>query len=264
MNMKKIIIISIAIILTIYIGGFFFSSGAQELLIYPSPNRTNEECKRNIMDNIVIHNGTTLYHEQVEGADTVVVFYHGNANIVCDMAFVMDIFDKKGISYIFPEYIGYSKDKRKTTHEGILENVQDTVDYIEEQDYEHVYVIGQSIGSGAASYHTSLQEPEKLLLITPFTTLTNVLTDMFPIYPQIFIERFFNDRFDNVERLTNYNGDLTIVHGTKDPVIDISHSEKILEAVSAKYEKLFIADGYGHAEINESDEMVDAIENIIQ
>ncbi len=262
--MKKVIFIILGIIIVIYIGGFFFSSWAQELLIYPSPNRTNQDCKDEIVNNAVTHNQTMLYHNHVEGSDAVVVFYHGNGNIVCDMDFVRDALDKKNVSYIFPEYRGYSDDGYKSTHDGVLQNVRDTVDYIDEQDYEYVYVIGQSIGSGAASYHASLQEPEKLLLISPFTTLTNVITDMFPVYPRIFIEEFFDDQFDNVERLKNYNGILMIVHGTKDPVVNISHSRELLDSVPASYKDILTASGYGHANINGSSEMTDAVENIIE
>lgn len=257
-------IITMAIILVIYVGGFFFAIWGQERLIYLSPNRINEDCERNIMDNAVVYNDTTLYHNQVEDSETVVVLYHGNANIVCDMGFVMDVLDEKSVSYIFPEYIGYSGDKQKTTHQGILKNVEDTVNYINEQNYEHVYIIGQSIGSGAASYHTLLQAPEKLLLITPFATLTNVIVDMFPMYPHIFIDNFFKDYFDNLSRLKDYDGDLVIVHGTKDPVINISQSKELLENVPAKDKKLFTAQGYGHAEINKSTEIIDAIKSIVE
>ncbi|XLQ19570.1 MAG: alpha/beta hydrolase [Candidatus Moraniibacteriota bacterium] len=262
--MKKIIVGILALLLVIYIGGFFFSSWAQELLIYPSPNRTNENCERKIAEKTVEHNETTLYHQSVENADEVIVFYHGNGNIVCDMVFVADIFNENDISYIFPEYTGYSDDGNKSTHEGVLKNVQDTADYIEQQDYEHVYVIGQSIGTGAAAYHTTLQEVEKLLLISPFTTLTDVIYEMVPLYPRIFIENFFVDLFNNKLRLQDYKGDLLIIHGTNDLVIDISQGLELFESTSARQKEFLSAEGFGHANIVESDEIIKVINDISQ
>jgi len=259
---KKIVVGILTLALVVYIGGFFFSSWAQELLVYPSPNRTNEECERIIAEKTVIYNGTTLYHQSVENSDKVIVFYHGNGNIVCDMIFVADIFNKNNISYIFPEYTGYSDDSNKSTHEGVLKNVQDTAHYIEQQNYKHVYVIGQSIGTGAAVYHTTLQKVEKLLLISPFTTLTDVIYEMVPLYPRVFIENFFVDLVDNQSRLQNYDGDLLIIHGTNDLVIDISQGLALFESTSASQKEFLSAEEFGHANIVESDELIKVIDEI--
>lgn len=266
--MKKISMIIIASILVVlfalYVGGFFFSAWAQELLIYPNPNRTNQECQEKIADNVVKRGNTILYHQHVEDSDSVVVFYHGNGNIVCDMTFLIDIFDKNKISYIFVEYPGYNNDGIKATHDGVLESVRITVDYIDAQGYENVYVIGQSIGSGAAAYHTLLKAPQRLLLLTPFTTLTNVVDQMVPIYPRFLIEKYLNDQFDNIERLKEYTGELTIVHGTKDPVIDDVQGKKLFDAVSTTQKEFYSAEGYGHANITQSQEVRDAVAEIVR
>lgn len=266
--MKRISIIILTSIiiglLTLYIGGFFFSSWAQELLIYPNPGRTNADCDREISENMVKQDNTTLFHHHVDNSDAVVIFYHGNGNIVCDMTFLIDIFNKNEISYIFVEYPGYNNDGIKATHQGVLESVHTTVNYIDEQDYENVYVIGQSIGSGAAAYHVSLKAPEKLLLISPFTTLTNVVDAMIPIYPRFLIERFLDDQFDNRSRLADYIGELTVVHGINDPVINSSHGKELFESIPAETKEFITAEGYEHADITQSQEMTDAVKKIVQ
>lgn len=265
--MKKTMIIIgsiVLVLLALYIGGFFFSSWAQELLIYPSPNRTNAACDREIAENIVQHDKTTLFHHHISDTDTVVVFYHGNGNIVCDMTFLIDIFNENEISYIFVEYPGYNNDGVKATHAGVLSSVRETVDYIDEWGYENVYVIGQSIGTGAATYHASLQETEKLLLLSPFTTLTNVVDQMVPIYPRFVIAKYLDDQFNNLERLKSYAGELVIVHGTKDIVIDDSQGRELFDAASTEMKEYYSVDGYGHADLTQSQEMQDAVGNIVR
>ncbi|MEN8252245.1 MAG: hypothetical protein ABFQ53_01540 [Patescibacteria group bacterium] len=261
----KILLIIIVVLVVIYIGGFIFGYFMQDILIYPRQVQDNGECENtNITSKATKHNDTVLYHEHIESSDTVVVFYHGNGNVVCDMGFVMDIFRENNISYIFPEYTGYNDDEHKTTHEDVLQNVQDTVEFIEKQGYEHVYIIGQSVGSGAAAYHVSLKSPERLLLITPFTTLTRVIEEMFPIYPKFFVKMFFEDSFDNVNRLTEYDGKLLIMHGTKDNVVDKSQGVDLYNVIETDDKNLIIVEDYGHESITHSTEFKEVIENIIK
>lgn len=262
--MNKIIIIIGLVGIAIYVSAFVVAAWAQKSLIYPVPRQANEDCDQAIPTDVITRNNTKLYHHYAENSDKVVVFYHGNGDKVCDKIGLIDIFNEHNISYIFPEYEGYNNDGIKASSDGILRSVQDTVDYLDEQNYEQVYVIGQSIGSGAASFHTSLQTPERLLLISPFTTLTNVVDNMFPIYPRFLIEKFVDDKFNNKERLREYSGALTIVHGSKDPVIPDMQGRELLEISPAKYKKFITAVGYGHKNIYESIEMNEAIKEIIR
>lgn len=261
--MNKIIIISVVVLVVIYVSAFVVAVLAQRSIVYPPFNKDNKDCARNIAKNAIKHGDTTLYVYDNNQSDAVVVFYHGNGHTVCDVAFLMDIFEEKNISYIFPEYTGYGGVGGKTTNKEVLKNAQDTVDYINEQDYKEVYVIGQSIGSGAASYHTTLQSPAKLLLVTPFTTLTDVVTNMFPMYPKKLISRFVDDEFNNVGRLKDYKGPVTIIHGTKDNVVPLEQSQELFRSLQSPNKQFITVPGYKHANITNSEELKQTIENFL-
>ncbi len=262
--MIKIIIITGIVLVVVYIVAAVGIVLAQRQLIYPVPSRSNEDCEREIADEVVTRNNTKLYHQHQEGSDTVVVFYHGNGDIACDKVDLIDIFNEKNISYIFTEYEGYNHDGKKATNEGVLKSVEDTIEFINEQGYEHVYVIGQSIGTGAAAYHASIQPPERLLLISPFTTLTDVVSHMFPMYPRAFVEKFLDDRYNNVERLKDYKGKLIVVHGTKDPVVSDTYGQTLFQHIQTDDKEFIEAKDYGHANIYPSEEVTQAVEKLVQ
>jgi pimeloyl-ACP methyl ester carboxylesterase len=262
--MIKIFLIITSLLLLIYVGAFLIAVLAQDKIVYPVPHKSNDDCGQKIANEVIMRDGTKIYHEHKEGSDSVVVFYHGNGDKVCDKVGLIDIFDEHNISYIFVEYEGYNDDEYKASSDGIIRSVENTVDFLNEKDYEHIYVIGQSIGTGAASYHASLKAPERLLLISPFTTLTDVVAKMFPMYPRFFIEMFLEDKFDNKNRLKEYSGELVVLHGTKDLVIPDKYGKELFDSVNTTNKSFVSADGYGHANIYPSQEMNESIKMIVR
>lgn len=261
--MNKVLIIIGLSIVGVYVVAFIVAVLTQRFIIYPVPRDKNQDCAKKIADEVIVRGNTTLYYQD-NHSDKVVIFYHGNADIVCDKVELVDIFNEKGISYIFVEYPGYSGNSGVASHEGLKESARETIAFINEKNYEHVYVVGQSIGTGAASYHASLQAPERLLLFSPFMTLTDVVASMFPIYPHFLIEKVFDDGFDNVDALKNYVGKLLIVHGTKDTVVPEQQGKKLFESVLSQDKKYIKAQGYRHANVYNAQEFQSAIENIIE
>jgi pimeloyl-ACP methyl ester carboxylesterase len=166
---------------------------------------------------------------------SVVVLYHGNAGSACDRSFYADLFSAAGYGYIVVEYAGYSNDPRQTTHDLVKQDVANVVTYLQEQQIESVTVVGTSIGSGAAAYHTALQPPEKLLLLSPFTDLHAVAQNRFWFYPTALL---VDNAFDNVQNLRDYTGPVTIIHGGEDRIIPQRLGQTLFDHLST--EKAFV------------------------
>jgi alpha-beta hydrolase superfamily lysophospholipase len=261
--MSKIIIIIGVSLVAIYVIAFVIGVLIQKKIVYPVPWDRNQDCSKKISDEVIERGDTTLYYQN-NNSDAVVVFYHGNADIVCDKVDLVDIFNEKGISYIFVEYPGYSGNSGIVSDTSLKESTKEVIAFIDEKNYKHVYVIGQSIGSGLAAFHTSQQAPERLLLFSPFTTLTDVVVNMFPMYPRFLIRRVFDQDFDNVASLKDYMGKLLVVHGTKDTVVPSKQGEKLFDLIPTKDKRYVEAQGYRHANIYGAEEFQDAIKQIIE
>jgi pimeloyl-ACP methyl ester carboxylesterase len=255
--------IIIIILIIIYVSAFVIAVLAQRMIIYPVPSKTNNDCEYKIADQIIQKNNTTLYYQD-NNSDEVVVFYHGNADIVCDKADLSEIFNEQQISYIFVEYVGYSGNNGIASDIGIKESVHETINFIADEKYKKVYIIGQSIGTGAAAYHASIVSPDKLLLISPFTTLTEVIQSMFFIYPKFIFEQVFDEQFDNVNLLKDYKNELLIIHGNKDTVVPIEQGRHLLEIISSKNKHFVEIDNYRHGNIHNAKEFEEAVENIVK
>ena len=147
---------------------------------------------------------------------------------------------------IFAEYAGFSNDDVKPSRGLILKDVENIHAYVVEKEFKSVIVYGQSIGSGAASYHAYLGDVDDLALITPFSRLDDVVQSKYIIYPAFILLR---EKYDNVGWLKNYQGSLLIVHGDNDLVIPHKFSQKLFDEIPGKNKKYILIEGMGHNDI---------------
>jgi len=243
---------------------FYISFGAyitvnQEKIIYQPGSQDFESCRGFADAEKISHKGTRMYKKA--GDNGVVVLYHGNAGSACNRVFYAKLFERAGYGYIVPEYAGYSNDMRTPTHELIKGDVQNVVSYLGINDMQSVVVIGESIGTGMASFHTSLLAPEKLLLISPFSSLTDVAQRRFWFYPAFLL---VENAFDNISLLSSYQGYVTIVHGEKDAIISQKSGLKLYEYLHTSKKEFVSVEGYGHNDLFSSPIPYEVIHKVLE
>ena len=224
----------------------------QEQIVYYPNAQDFYSCAALSEAETVIQGKTRMYVHKTE--KPTVVLYHGNAGSACDRAFYANLFDQANYGYIIVEYTGYSKDTVVPSHQAVKQNVIDVISYIKENNIEFV-VVGESIGTGAASYHAELFPPDKLILISPFNDLYSIAKKQFWFYPT---KLLVDNAFDNVRSLSEYQNPLLIIHGDADNIIPYQLGEKLHESVKAKKELVTI-EGAGHNNLFHYEETYSAI-----
>ena len=89
---------------------------------------------------------------------------------------------------------------------------------------QHIIVYGRSIGSGFAAKVASDNNPRYLILDSPYYSFQKVVERFLPILPVRFILRYSlrTDKWIIHVKCHTY-----IIHGTKDRLIPIKHSEEL-------------------------------------
>jgi pimeloyl-ACP methyl ester carboxylesterase len=152
---------------------------------------------------------------------------------------------KAGYDFIIVEYAGYSNDPTPTGHARTKSDVINVIDFLAEHVVSDVTVVGESLGTGVASYHTSIAPPEKILLISPFTNLTDMARDRFWFYPTSLL---VDNAFDNVKNLSNYRGQVTIIHGGKDNLSPLELSQELYDSIQTEKEFILVEQA-GHNDL---------------
>jgi uncharacterized protein len=189
------------------------------------PDHTDfSNCPYFKADEKISYNGTRFYYR--ENGQSLVILYHGNAGRACDRTLYASYFDSNSISYILAEYAGYAGDKNDPSREIILSDVKNIIDFTQGLNMKEFTILGESIGAGVALEHVRLEEPDKLILISPFSKLSDVARIHYPFYPTRFLGR---EDYDNLESLAQYKGELLIIHGEDDEIVPSSMTEKLYE-----------------------------------
>jgi pimeloyl-ACP methyl ester carboxylesterase len=216
----------------------------QESIIYQPWPQDFTACSALADATAVTHNGTRMYVEH--GERGLVVLYHGNAGSACDRAFYVREFQRAGFGYVLVEYAGYSNDERKPTHDLIKQDVRNVVSYLQDHPAPRTVVVGESIGTGAASLHTALQAPDHLVLIAPFASLSDMAQRKFWFYPSRWL---VDNAFDNVSLLQTYQGPVTIIHGDNDMIIAQKSGLLLFEQLTTTQKEFVSLSGYGHNDL---------------
>lgn len=233
---KKLIIVVIFVYL---LGGILLFIFQRDFTYYPSPQDFNNCPAFQEAEKITWQN-TRMYVKQ--NSDRWVIVYHGNAGSACDRNYFLKYLNGTDYSYIFVEYAGYSNNKTSPSQMALTKNVADVIDYLKTKHSSKVVVIGESLGSALASYHSTLAQPNKLMLISPFNKLADEAQSHFWFYPVKFM---LTDKYP-IEEWLNNTDNIVVLHGTNDMVIPITLAKKLFENLSATNKNFVEVPSAGH------------------
>lgn len=172
----------------------------------------------------------------------VVVFLHGNGEIIDQWAQELSWYTDRGISVLLPEYRGYGRSAGKPSQKAIVEDVRAFTDRLlglDTVDSERLIVHGRSLGGGFAAQLVESHQPAALILGSSFTSLPDAAQALIPV-PKFFVR----DKLEVENVLRGYNGAALIVHGEDDTVIPVSHARR--NAAVAKNSTLVVYERTGH------------------
>jgi esterase/lipase len=219
--------------------GFFLYFNQTNLLFYPN-SQTFQKCENLDYTEKLSHNQTRFYfHKDQTNTIDLIIYYHGNAGSACDRFEIANKFKQNNLSFIIVEYTGYSADKNnKITQNNLEQNIKDIIEFTKTKNYTNIILGGASLGSGFVSKHVN-QTPNninKIFLISPFDTLSNLAQSKYKLYPANLLLKF---KFNNIENLKNYRNEIIIFHGENDKLIPHKFSKNLfknLQTENKKYE----------------------------
>ncbi|TVP75779.1 MAG: alpha/beta fold hydrolase [Puniceicoccaceae bacterium] len=190
-----------------------------------------------------------------ETAGRVVVF-HGNAGHALHRSYYRDglrsLPEEAGRwrVYVF-EYPGYGAREGRPSEAAIKRAADEAVQsLLETADGEPVYLIGESLGSGVASYLAG-KYPDAVggvLMVTPFTTLADVGRQHYPFLPVAWLLR---DNYDNLAALEAYGGPVAVLLAENDRVVPAELGRSLYEQYAGP-KRLWVQTGRGHNDLDMS------------
>jgi pimeloyl-ACP methyl ester carboxylesterase len=203
-------------------------------------------------------NGLHFYRENPQG---LIFYLHGNTRSIKGWAKYAIDFYRYDYDVVLVDYRGFGKSTGKRSEKELMADMQFVYEKLLSQYPEtHLLVYGRSLGSGFASKLASENKPRYLILDAPFYNFTRVVERFLPFLPVKFL-LMYKLRTDKWLRRVNCH--TYIIHGTKDRLIPIKHSEK-LQKLNPNKITLIRIHGGGHNNLPSFPEYHNFIRDILK
>lgn len=192
----------------------------------------------------------------------VVLYFHGNAGDLSRWGEIASFFVDKDYHVIVMDYRTYGKSTGKLSEKSLYADAQLFYDYAKQHYNEDAIIVyGRSLGTGLATYIASKNNPNKLILETPYYSLIDVAKTRFPFLP---IETLMKYKIPSNEFVKKVNCPIVIFHGTDDSVIDYDSGKRLYDCIEHSKKQFITIDGGEHNNLIDFDTYLEAIHNVLE
>jgi fermentation-respiration switch protein FrsA (DUF1100 family) len=189
-----------------------------------------------------------VWHVPPQGEKPVVIYFHGNAEIVASRAQRHRELTANGFGLVALSYRGYMGSTGTPTEEGLLRDADAAYRFATSRYPSKPIVLwGHSLGTGVAVALAARNKVAKVILEAPFTSTTDVASRLFPFVP---VQWLMHDQFRSDQRIGAVRASLLMMHGARDVVVPIGLGERLFERANKPKRFVRFPDG-GHDDLDE-------------
>jgi uncharacterized protein len=164
--------------------------------------------------------------------------------------------------FIMIDYPDYGLSEGKTSDEAILQMGDAVYKYVSELyyvDQDNIYIYGYSIGTGVATYIASKYQVEGLILIAPYSSITDLFNTYVPIFKGL-LKNLIVEEFDSKTYALNVQVSPLIIASYQDQTVPVELSIDLARYFKHVYD-LYLIEDVGHSEfINQEDVIAKMLE----
>lgn len=198
------------------------------------PTHTANESK---LTEWKINGALVGYTRTVAAPRGIWLILHGNGGQASNRQYIVDLLPSDSSVYVL-EYPGYGLRPGEPSMKTINAAAQAAY-----ADLRALHpgipfgVLGESLGSGPASFLCSLSAPpDRLVLMVPYDNLLSVAKEHMTYLP---VGLLMRDKWDNVKALSAYKGRIDIFGAVNDTIIPIVHARNLAKSLpQAHYTEL--------------------------
>jgi pimeloyl-ACP methyl ester carboxylesterase len=195
----------------------------------------------------------SVAHLKRDNPRGVFFFLHGNSGNLKKWFVELDAFRQANFDVVMFDYRGFGKSSGCIESE---EQLRADVHAVWEHfapmyEGKRVVISGQSLGTGLAAGHAAHlcaagRAPDLTLLVSPYSSMRLLAAELYPWVP---VEKVLRYPLHTLEHCAKLLGPVMLIHGEKDELIPIHHSETL--AKSMHKAELLRVDGAGHSDVHQ-------------
>ena len=182
--------------------------------------------------------------------DRVVLYCHGNGgNLSHRGRHIVDMQNRlDGPGFLIFDYPGFGKSTGNLSEAGCYAGTHAAYDWLvntKQFDPSNIILLGESLGGGVAVELAMTKPCRKLVMCCTYTRIPDAAAHRFWWLPCRLLMR---NRFDSVERIKSFQGQLLVVHGTLDKTIPFDQGQALYDAATTPTKQFFRLDDARHCD----------------
>lgn len=175
----------------------------------------------------------------------VVLYFHGNGGSLNSWQNISPEILTLNCNLLLTDYRGYGKSTTRFSEEGFYNDAQAAYNFLKTKGYkdEQIIIYGRSLGSGVAVDLASKNNPNALILETPYTSVSKVASEQTPYFLPFLTLKY---KFNSLEKAARILCPTIILHGDKDEFIPCQHGQILYDALTCKKQIVIIKNGMHH------------------
>lgn len=172
------------------------------------------------------------------------LFLHGNAGNISHRLDSLQIFHALGLSVLIIDYRGYGRSQGHPSEQGTYLDAQAAWDFLVSSQHiaaQNIIIFGRSLGAAVAVQLAEQQTAGALIMESAFTSIVEIGKRYYPYLPVQWLTRI---RYPSIERVSNINCPLLVIHSPDDELIPFELGEQLF--ASARHPKSFLKTRGGH------------------
>lgn len=239
------VLTAFAIVAGLYIVLAALLFATQRNFIYPAPGGEGfvpagiERVAYRTSDGLTLHAG----YRSAKGDLPTILYFHGNGADWQSSVIATERLVSQGYGLLAAEYRGYRGNTGRPSEPGLYHDGRAAIAFLRSRgaDDEAIVLVGNSIGSGVATQMATEIRPRALVLISPFSSLSQLVAEQVRWLPTAIL---LLDRFENDRKIAAVGAPVLVLHGDADTLIPVEHAHA-LAAANPSIELVILA-GYGH------------------
>ncbi len=217
-----------------------------QFIFHPRPEASSSTLKPGVTEFMIpvdpdVKVGARFYPAKPD--DPIILFFHGNGEIVADYEDLAPFYTKGGINFWPVDFRGYGRSTGAPSVTTMMHDCHKVLAYVEKWLRENGYtgpliVMGRSLGSASAlELATHYEEKIDGLIIEsgfayalPLLKLLGIDTDAYNLTEE--------QGFRNLDKIRNFKKPTLVIHAENDHIIPFGDGQALSDASPAAYNKL--------------------------
>lgn len=169
-----------------------------------------------------------------------ILFCHGNAGNISDRLDYLGIFQRLGLSTFIFDYRGFGLSAGRPSEAGTYLDSEAAWDFLVNRkgiSPKRLILYGESLGGAVAARLAAKEPAGALILASAFTTLPDLASRLYPLFPVRALSRFSYDTLASVRRVAC---PILVIHSPEDEVVPFSQGRELYNAASSPKDLLTI------------------------